>query len=78
MPKEKVKKELLNYISKLNENEQADLLDAIKSRELLKKAIELDNKQKQYNKGGKLPTMYEIVKIVGDIRNQHAKKLLDN
>ncbi len=39
MAKEKVKKELLNYISKLDAHEQADLLDAIKNRELLKQAV---------------------------------------
>jgi hypothetical protein len=74
MPKEKVKKELLNYISKLDENEQADLLDAIKNRELLKQASELDSKQKAYNKGKKLPTMFEIVKVIRNIRGHHAKK----
>ena len=74
MLKEKVKKELLVYISKLNANEQADLLDAIKNRELLKRAAELDSKQKAYNKGKKLPTMYEIVKVIREVRSQHAKK----
>jgi hypothetical protein len=70
----KVKKELLNYISKLDENEQADLLDAIKNRELLKQAGELDSKQRAYNKGKKLPTMFEVVKVIRGLRNQHAKK----
>ena len=74
MPNTKVKKELLNYISKLDENEQADLLGAIKNRELLKQAAELDGKQKAYNKGRKLPNMIDVVKVIGGIRNQHAKK----
>jgi len=74
MLKEAVKKELFSYISKLDEKEQVDLLDAIKNRELLKQAIELDNKQKAYSKGKKLPTMHQIVKTIGEVRNQHAKK----
>ena len=51
MPREGVKKELLSYISKLDKNEQADLLDAIKSRELLKQAVDLDCRQKAHSKG---------------------------
>ncbi len=74
MIKEKVKKELLGYISKLDEGEQADLLDAFKNRELLKQAVELDKKQSAYNKGKKLPTMHEIVKVIKGVRGQHAKK----
>jgi hypothetical protein len=74
MPKEKVKKELLTYISKLDEKEQADLLAAIKGRELLKQAREIDEKQRAFNKGKKLPTMYEIVKIIREVRSKHAKK----
>ena len=74
MIKEKVKKELLTYIGKLDATEQADLLDAIKSRELLKQALELDTKQKAFNKEKKLPSMHEIVKVITNIRGQNAKK----
>ena len=74
MPNTKVKKELLNYISKLDENEQADLLGAIKNRELLKQATGLDSNQKAFNKGKQLPTMLDVVKVIRGIRNQHAKK----
>jgi len=74
MLKGKVKKELLGYLSKLDEKEQADLLDAIKGRELLKQAVGLDNKQQQYNKGKKVPSMREIVKVITSVRSQYAKK----
>jgi hypothetical protein len=45
-------------------------LDAIKSRELLKQAVELDNKQRVYSKGKKLPTIHQIVGVISDVRKE--------
>jgi len=69
----KVGKELLNYISKLDAGEQADLLEAIKSRELLKQALRLDSLQRAFNKGKKLPAMRDIMQAVAEVRSEHAK-----
>ena len=74
MLRENIKNELISYISRLDEGEQTDLLAAIKNRELLKQAMELDTKQRSFKKGRKLPTMYEIVKTVREVRAKNAKK----
>jgi hypothetical protein len=74
MSRSKLNKELLTYIARLNNAEQTELLGAFKNRELLQLASGLDSKQKNFNKGRKMPSMAQIVKTITEVRREDAKK----
>ena len=74
MFKEDTQNELMGYISRMEESEQKGLLDALKKRDLLKRAAALDKKQRAFNKGRKKMSDDEIVEIVRSIRKANARK----
>jgi len=64
----------MGYISRMEESEQKNLLDALKNRDLMKRAAALDKKQRAFNKGRKKISDDEIVEIVRSIRKANARK----
>ncbi len=74
MFKEDTRNELMGYISRMEESEQKNLLDALKNRDLMKRAAALDKKQRAFNKGRKKISDDEIVEIVRSIRKANARK----
>jgi hypothetical protein len=74
MFKEDTQNELMGFISRMDESEQKGLLDALKKRDLLKRAAALDKNQKAFNKGRKKMSGDEIVEIVRSIRRANARK----
>ena len=74
MFKEDTQNELIGFINRMDESEQKHLLDALKKRDLVKRAAELDKKQRAFNKGKKRVSDNEIVRIVRSIRKANARK----
>ncbi len=74
MFKEDTQNELIGYISRMAEGEKRELLKDLKKKELYKRALELDRKQRAFNKGKKRISDEEICEIVRDVRRKHARK----
>ena len=62
----------MDYVRRMDEGEQKRLLSVLKKNDLYKRAAALDKKQRAFNKGKRLLSDEEIVKIVRDVRRKRA------